>query len=128
MTIRRSRADTRNRTQPGTQMNLMTPRLVSARSDKAGRHDSEWSRTVASIRKMLAGFERPSRGFDDKAKEKQAKAAAWVTGLVDKLVSAATAETEAAVNQARVEADADVTQAQALVAHLMGESEAQRQE
>jgi hypothetical protein len=117
----------KNRTQPRTQMNPMT-RLVGARSDQAGRHESEWSRTVASIREMLAGFERPRGASDDKAKEKQAKAAAWVVGLVDKLVSAATAETEAAVELVRAEADADVRQAQALVGHLMGESEAQRQE
>jgi hypothetical protein len=128
MTRRRPRADTRIELQPGTQMNPMTPRLVSARSDQTTRHESEWSRTVASIRTMLAGFERPRGALDDKVKEKQAKAAAWVTGLIDKLVSAATAETEAAVELARAEADAAVTQAQALVGHLMSESEAQRQE
>ena len=108
-------------------MNPVTLRQAPAR-ETVIRPEGEFSRTVASIRKMLAGFERPDAGGDVRLKEKQAKAAAWVAGLVEELVRAATAETEAAVTRVRAEVQADAAQTQALLSHLMGEAELRRQE
>lgn len=108
-------------------MNPVTLQQPSAR-DTVIRAEGEFGRTVASIRKMLAGFERHDGAGDDRLKEKQAKAAAWVAGLVEELVRAATAETEAAVSRVRAELQADAEQTQALLGHLMGEAELRRQE
>src|SRR5712692_4947874 len=101
-----------------------------AKNDRPSRHDSEWRRTIASVREMLAGLDRTgdASATDEQQKQKRSKAAAWVSSLVEKLVAAATAEREAAVKRTRAEADIDIAQMQALVIHLRSESEFQREE
>jgi hypothetical protein len=110
----------------------VTAELAAFFATDPPRDDTTWRQTIESARETLAGLERTLQADNESVREKQTKTAAWVSALVEKLVSAAEVETEAAVERTRAAAQAQaqiqITEARALVTQLQAEVEDQRAE
>src|SRR5262249_25841941 len=97
-------------------------------SDRPAGSDGGWGRTVGAIRGLVASLQQTGEAAGGELKEKRAKAAAWISSLVERLVEAAGVEIDATARRARADADIDLAQVHALVSHLQAESDAQRRE